>query len=78
MHVTEKGVFFESPHTGEETLLTPERCIEMQEAFGSDIMMQLDHVIHSLTAGSVVEEAMERSIRWYLKLYLKNFNKLVF
>lgn len=53
-----------SPHTSEMILLTPEKCIEMQEALGSDIMMQLDHVIHSLTTGDIVEEAMERSIRW--------------
>ncbi|KAI1714474.1 queuine tRNA-ribosyltransferase domain-containing protein [Ditylenchus destructor] len=64
MNVTEDGVHFESPHTSEMILLTPEKCIEMQEALGSDIMMQLDHVIHSLTTGDIVEEAMERSIRW--------------
>lgn len=26
--------------------------------------MQLDHVVHSLTGGKIVEEAMQRSIRW--------------
>lgn len=26
--------------------------------------MQLDHVVHSLTTGEIVEEAMQRSIRW--------------
>lgn len=66
MNVTEEGVHFESPHTSETSLLTPEKCVEMQEALGSDIMMQLDHVVHSLTTGQIVEEAMQRSIRWYL------------
>jgi len=64
MEVTEEGVKFESPHTKEITMLTPEHCIELQEAIGADIIMQLDHVVHSLTTGSIVEEAMDRSIRW--------------
>lgn len=64
MRVEEEGVHFKSPHTDELMLLTPERCVEMQEALGSDIAMQLDHVVPSLTKGPVVEEAMWRSIRW--------------
>ncbi|KAI6222410.1 Queuine tRNA-ribosyltransferase catalytic subunit 1 [Aphelenchoides fujianensis] len=64
MKVTEEGVEFESPHTKELMMLTPERCIELQEAIGADIMMQLDHVVPSLTTGPLVEEAMQRSIRW--------------
>nr|CAD2177261.1 unnamed protein product [Meloidogyne enterolobii] len=64
MEITEEGVNFESPHTKEMTMLTPEYCVEIQEAFGSDIMMQLDHVIPSLTEGPIVEEAMRRSVRW--------------
>lgn len=64
MEITEEGVKFESPHTGEMMMLTPEHCIEIQEAIGADIMMQLDHVIPSLSEGPIVEEAMHRSIRW--------------
>lgn len=62
--VTEEGVRFTSPHTSEETLLTPEHSIEIQNALGADIMMQLDDVVHSLTTGPRVAEAMRRSIRW--------------
>uniref|UniRef100_A0A915BC13 tRNA-guanine(15) transglycosylase-like domain-containing protein n=1 Tax=Parascaris univalens TaxID=6257 RepID=A0A915BC13_PARUN len=64
MSADEKGVQFESPHTGQLTHLTPEHCIEMQEHLGADIVMQLDHVIHVLTDGPVVKEAMQRSVRW--------------
>ncbi|KAK0421260.1 hypothetical protein QR680_015143 [Steinernema hermaphroditum] len=64
MTLDEQGVNFESPHTGEMTLLTPEMSIEIQEALGADIVMQLDHVVHVLTTGPIVEEAMERSVRW--------------
>jgi queuine tRNA-ribosyltransferase len=45
-------------------LLSPEKSMEIQNAIGADIMMQLDDVISSLTTGPRVEEAMYRSIRW--------------
>ncbi|CAI4228379.1 unnamed protein product [Auanema sp. JU1783] len=64
MSVDEQGVNFESPHTKEMMLLSPEKSIEIQQALGADIMMQLDHVIHALETGDIVKEAMERSIRW--------------
>ena len=31
----------------------------------ADIIMQLDDVVHTLTTGPRVEEAMFRSIRWF-------------
>ncbi|PIO68158.1 putative tRNA-guanine transglycosylase [Teladorsagia circumcincta] len=64
MSVDENGVNFESPHTAEQMSLTPEMSIEIQQALGADIMMQLDHVVHVLTTGDIVKEAMERSVRW--------------
>lgn len=45
-------------------LLTPEKSIELQNAIGADIIMQLDDVVHTLTTGARVEEAMHRSVRW--------------
>lgn len=51
MSVTEEGVHFESPHTGELMLLTPEKSIQIQNALGADIIMQLDDVVHSCTTG---------------------------
>ncbi|XP_061439589.1 queuine tRNA-ribosyltransferase catalytic subunit 1 isoform X2 [Rhineura floridana] len=62
--VTEEGVHFSSPYDGKEILLTPEKSIEIQNALGSDIMMQLDDVVSSTVSGPRVEEAMLRSIRW--------------
>uniref|UniRef100_A0AC34QBW1 Queuine tRNA-ribosyltransferase catalytic subunit 1 n=1 Tax=Panagrolaimus sp. JU765 TaxID=591449 RepID=A0AC34QBW1_9BILA len=64
MYVDEVGVHFKSPHTGEDMLLTPEHSIEIQQKLGSDIMMQLDHVLHSLTDPEQFKDAMDRSIRW--------------
>ncbi|XP_036616702.1 queuine tRNA-ribosyltransferase catalytic subunit 1 [Trichosurus vulpecula] len=62
--VTEEGVRFRSPYDGAEILLSPEKSVEIQNALGSDIMMQLDDVVSSTLTGSRVAEAMHRSIRW--------------
>ncbi|KDQ21808.1 hypothetical protein BOTBODRAFT_26219 [Botryobasidium botryosum FD-172 SS1] len=62
--VTEEGVLFASPFTGEPTMLTPEESISIQHSIGADIVMQLDDVVSSLTTGPRVEEAMWRSVRW--------------
>lgn len=62
--ITEEGVEFESPHDKSRMLLTPEKSMELQHSIGADIMMQLDDVVHTLTTGDRVREAMERSIRW--------------
>ncbi|KAJ7770209.1 tRNA-guanine(15) transglycosylase-like protein [Mycena maculata] len=63
--ITEEGALFESPFTGEPTMLTPEESISIQHAIGGDIIMQLDDVVPSLTPDHArVEEAMERSVRW--------------
>ncbi|XP_056366222.1 queuine tRNA-ribosyltransferase catalytic subunit 1 isoform X2 [Oenanthe melanoleuca] len=62
--VSEEGVLFQPPHGGEPILLSPERSMEIQNALGADIVMQLDDVVSSTTTGPRVEEAMDRSIRW--------------
>lgn len=62
--ITEEGVEFQSPHDGSPMLLTPEHSMSLQNSIGSDIMMQLDDVVATLTEGPRMEEAMHRSIRW--------------
>lgn len=63
--VTEEGVEFESPHDSSLMLLTPEKSMEIQNAIGADIMMQLDDVVPStLEDEGRMKEAMLRSIRW--------------
>ncbi|KAG8979849.1 Queuine tRNA-ribosyltransferase catalytic subunit 1 [Tulasnella sp. 427] len=62
--ITEEGVRFSSPFTGEPTMLTAEESMSIQHSIGADIIMQLDDVVSSLTTGPRVEEAMWRSIRW--------------
>lgn len=62
--VTEEGVRFQSPRDGSMMLLTPERSIELQNAIGADIIMQLDDVVPTLQQGPRVEEALHRTLRW--------------
>ncbi len=63
--VEEEGVTFSSPVDGSKTLLTPELSIAHQNRIGSDIIMQLDDVISSVSPDRArMELAMERSVRW--------------
>ena len=43
--VREEGAAFQSHLDGSHWHLTPERAIELQAGYGSDIMMALDHVV---------------------------------
>lgn len=45
-------------------LLSPENSINIQNTIGADIIMQMDDVVHSLTTGDRVEQAMWRTLRW--------------
>jgi len=63
--ITEEGVNFESPYDGSQCMLTPERSIEIQQAIGADIMMQLDDVVDATNQDAErFEEARHRTVRW--------------
>jgi len=63
--VSEEGVNFESPYDGSKCMLTPERSIQIQQAIGADIMMQLDDVVDSTHSDlNRFEEARHRTVRW--------------
>ena len=53
-NITEEGVNFRSPSDGKQMLLTPEKSIGLQNILGSDIMMQLDHVVSSSMSATAV------------------------
>ena len=44
-HCRKEGVRFRSPYDNSDILLTPEKSMEIQNAIGADIMMQLDDVV---------------------------------
>lgn len=62
--ITEQGATFQSHIDGRRIELTPEYSIDIQESLGSDVAMVLDHVIALPNEPAVIEDAMQRSIRW--------------
>ena len=72
--LTEEGVTFSSHIDGSKHVLTPERSMEIQNAIGADIMMQLDDVVPAVVDEARVYEAMERSVRWLDRCILAHKN----
>ncbi|XP_050432561.1 queuine tRNA-ribosyltransferase catalytic subunit [Adelges cooleyi] len=63
--INEHGVKFQSPEDGSECMLTPEKSIEIQNAIGADIIMQLDDVVPTTLQDSArMEESTYRTTRW--------------
>jgi queuine tRNA-ribosyltransferase len=66
---SEEGVRFKSPVDGTECFLSPERCIEVQEALGADLIVTLDEfepIPPEPAPGQEtrVRELLERTLRW--------------
>jgi queuine tRNA-ribosyltransferase len=62
--ISDDGVTFRSHLDGATVALTPERAIEMQSLFGSDIMMQLDECISLPQPREELDRAMRLSLAW--------------
>jgi len=62
--VREEGVTFASHIDGSRWTMTPESVVDLQLGYGSDIMMQLDHVLGLPAERRKIEDATERSARW--------------
>ncbi|XP_076270021.1 tRNA-guanine transglycosylase [Rhynchophorus ferrugineus] len=64
--ITEEGVKFQSLNEHKnEVMLTPEHSIEIQNAIGADIIMQLDDVVKTTVPDKErIEESVHRTTRW--------------
>ncbi|MCB9778351.1 MAG: tRNA guanosine(34) transglycosylase Tgt [Alphaproteobacteria bacterium] len=62
--VTEQGVRFRAPLDGEYRKLTPELCVEVQEALGVDMAMAFDECIEWPADRDRVARSTERTTRW--------------
>lgn len=62
--VDESGVVFRSHIDGSVHSLSPERAMELQVGFGSDIIMALDHVVGLPSDEATVKDATARTHRW--------------
>jgi len=64
VRISEEGAVFQSHHDGSRWAVTPERAIELQAGYGSDIMMAFDHLVGYPAERKHVAEAMHRTHRW--------------
>jgi queuine tRNA-ribosyltransferase len=62
--LNEEGVTFANHINGAATHLTPEKVVEIQGVFGSNIQMVLDECIPYPATWEQAQAAMERSVRW--------------
>lgn len=63
--VTEEGVTFKHPITGEKRLITPESSIQIQLDLGADMLVAFDHLIGlDKASAEEVKDAFERTHRW--------------
>ena len=60
----DNGVEFTSHLDGTKHLFTPKRVVEIQRAFGSDIMMPLDECVAYPCSKKEAEESVVRTTRW--------------
>ena len=62
--ITDEGVEFTSHLDGAKHFLTPKSVLEIQTAFGSDIMMPLDECVAYPCGKREAEEALVRTTKW--------------
>ncbi|MDP3731953.1 MAG: tRNA guanosine(34) transglycosylase Tgt [Candidatus Omnitrophota bacterium] len=62
--INDRGVEFQSHIDGMKHFLTPEDVIQIQEDFGSDIIMPLDECAHYPCSKDYATVAMKRTIDW--------------
>ncbi len=74
--ITEEGVTFKDPATGDAIFLSPEKSIQIQLSLGSDMMVAFDDVTALDEKGrGRTTEAFERTHRW-LERSLAEFQRL--
>ena len=62
--ITEDGVVFHSHLNGDPHTFTPESTVDVQLAFGSDILMVLDECPEYPVSHEYARQSMQRTVRW--------------
>src|ERR1019366_8030441 len=62
--ITYEGVIFQSHLNGDTHVFTPESTVDVQLAFGSDILMALDECPEYPVSHTYAAESMRRTVRW--------------
>jgi queuine tRNA-ribosyltransferase len=64
MKVTDEGVQFKSHLNGSKHFFSPEKVIEIEQALGADIIMQLDECAPHDSSKQYAEQALKRTHDW--------------
>ena len=62
--ISDEGVVFQSHLNGDRHLFTPEGTVDVQMAFGSDILMVLDECVGYPAEAKEIRAAMDRTLLW--------------
>lgn len=62
--IHEQGVVFQSHLNGDQHTFTPESTVDVQLAFGSDILMMLDECPEYPVSHEYARQSMHRTVRW--------------
>lgn len=62
--LTEEGAEFQSHIDGSKHFLSPEKIVEIQSIFGSDIIMPLDECVHYPATRDYAEESLKLTLAW--------------
>lgn len=78
--ITDDGVEFRSHLNGEKLYITPEKCMQIEEDLGADIIMQFDECTTYGTSYEKSKKALDRTISWLDRAYKyhKNDNQALF
>jgi queuine tRNA-ribosyltransferase len=74
--LTEKGIHFKPEGAERKYLLTPEKCIQLQFGYGSDVIICLDQCTHVDAPREVQKQAVDRTIRWARQCKAEYLNQL--
>ncbi|MBE5735779.1 MAG: tRNA guanosine(34) transglycosylase Tgt [Clostridiales bacterium] len=72
--ITDDGVEFKSHLNGERLYITPEKCMEIEESLGADIIMAFDECTTYGTDYEKSKKAMNRTLEWLDRCY--NYHKV--
>lgn len=66
--ITEDGVHFKDPKTGDKRFISPEKSIQIQLDLGADMIVAFDHLIGlGSESAKEVKDAFDRTHRWLMR-----------